>query len=107
MSRKVFNLTDRNSAELRQRGLVGSSIPVGDKMLAPGEMLEVDDDTFALAQPGLEDFVRLKALAVDVLPEDYAKEKAATKPRTPSTSDPADMPTDEPKAEEPKSSKKK
>lgn len=75
---KVFNLTDIETPELKQRGLSQQSIAVGDKLLAPGASDDIDDATLARVRPELQRMVALKTVALGELPAEYkvAKEKA-------------------------------
>ena len=75
---KVFNLTDVETPSLKQRGLLGQSIAVGDKLLAPGGEADVDEETLTRVRPELQHMVGLGTLALGEPPAEYkvAKEKA-------------------------------
>jgi len=70
---RCFNLTDVETPELRQRGLVNVPLAVRSVLIPPGEVREVPDDT--LARRAVASYVSIGALSVDVLPPAYALRK--------------------------------
>lgn len=69
----VYNLTDVETAQLKQYGLVSQHIVVGKALVAPGESAEVADDS--VTRNGLQHYVAVGAIAVDSLPPLYALQK--------------------------------
>jgi hypothetical protein len=97
---KVFNLTDVETPLLAQHGFVRQTFVVRDKLIAPGEHADVQNDY--LAERALEHLVPIGAAAVDELPAAYvlAKSRAAPAP-------PMEEPRAEPEAPPAASSKSK
>jgi hypothetical protein len=78
---KVFNLTDVETLLLVQHGFVRQTFIVRDKLIAPGEHAEVQNDY--LAERALEHLLPIGAAAVDELPPAYVLAKSRALPPTP------------------------
>ena len=79
----IHNLTDVETPQLKQRGLVNAHIAVGIVMTEPGKSVEAGRDEMILSH--LQHFIQIGALAVDDLPASYkvAKERMAPAPLPP------------------------
>lgn len=75
---KVFNLTDVETPQLKQYGLVNQHIVVERALVAPGEYTQVADSPVARAH--LRHYVSVGAVAVDVVPPSYVLLKERNKP---------------------------
>lgn len=83
---KVFNLTDVETASLKQRGLVQHTFAVGPHLLAPGQSCDIDQAHLVHIRAGLQQLITFGALALgDQPPAAYtvAKAKAQPKPFAP------------------------
>jgi hypothetical protein len=70
---RVFNLTDIPTSALEQRGLVNCQLAVGNRMICPGEFVDVEDTPSLRAR--LRSVVELGALALDRLPAKYVSQR--------------------------------
>ena len=70
----MFNLTDVPTKVLEQRRLVNQHFAVGQRMLAPGEYVDVEDKDGVLFSR-LKGLLTVSAISVDQVPPAYAKAK--------------------------------
>lgn len=93
---KVFNITDVETRALKQQGLVGVSIKVGEVSIAPGESQELRGT--AKEKSEVAAFIRRGAASVDQLPPGYAHKRglllSGDKPST-TTPEPTPDPGDD------------
>lgn len=68
---KVYNLTDIETPNLKQRALLNQHIAIGGRMCEPGEFVELEDSPVLRADTS--HLVAVGALAIDRLPPPYAK----------------------------------
>jgi hypothetical protein len=74
---KVFNLTDVETAALKQRGLVRHTFVLGKHLVAPGTSVVVNPDRMERMRKGIQELVTLGALAVgEQPPASYVVAKA-------------------------------
>lgn len=73
----VFNLTDVESDQLKNKSLRDTALAVRHVLVAPGESAEVPDDE--LTRRAAQSFVQLGAMAVDTLPPWYILTKEHSK----------------------------
>lgn len=66
---KVFSLTDVPSAALKAAGMEGAVLAVHNRLLSPGESVEVPDEPHV--RHCIQGYVHHRAAAVDQLPPDY------------------------------------
>jgi len=64
---KVFNISDVETKQLKQRGLVGHAVVVGKKLLSPGESVEIDKSDLA----PLQELVDFGVLSFGAPPKGY------------------------------------
>lgn len=78
---KVFNLTDVETPELKQRSLVNMTFAVGPALLAPGDSTEVDEAYIATARDGLQELIAHGAASYgEQPPPAYVRRKANAAP---------------------------
>jgi len=70
---RVFNITDASTAALRERGLENQHIRVGDTVIAPGSYADLRGTARETSE--LQVYVKVRAVALDELPVDYAKKR--------------------------------
>jgi hypothetical protein len=71
---KVFSLTDVSTPALKAAGMENAVVAVHNRLLNPGEMIEVPDDPHV--RHCLQGYVHHGAAAVDQLPPGYVIAKA-------------------------------
>lgn len=72
---RVFNLTDIETDVLRQRGLVGQSIAVSNRMVNPGEYADVEDSPEVRAK--LEYLLQIGAVSIGQPPPPYVRARGS------------------------------
>lgn len=72
---KVYNLTDVPTPVLEQRGLNDKQIAVGNRMVAPGEFVEVEDTPDMRSK--LEYLLTVQAVSIDNAPPPYVHARTA------------------------------
>lgn len=65
---RVFNLTDVETAALKQRGLIRRTFVLGRYTIAPGQSAMVDPARMERMRKGIQELVTLGALAVGPVP---------------------------------------
>jgi len=96
---KVFNLTDVSTKQLEQHKLVGHTVVVANKLLGPGDMVEVQENRTQMIRDGIDKLVGMGVLAVDKLPPTYQVAKSKQPAPAPAKPEPvAPTPSKPPKA---------
>lgn len=70
---KVFNITDASTAALRNQGLEGQHIRVGETVIAPGKSVTLRGTAKERAE--LQTYIKVGAVAIDELPPAYAAKR--------------------------------
>lgn len=70
---RVFNITDASTAALRSRSLENQHIRVGDTVIPPGGSADLRGTAREMSE--LQPLVRVRAVALDELPVDYAAKR--------------------------------
>jgi translation initiation factor IF-2 len=90
---KVFNLTDVQTPQLKQRHMKSQTIVIHGRPIAPGGSQEYDKRDTSIVARAVHHYVKDGALAIDELPPAYTKAKAAAAvapaPATTTTTAPA------------------
>ncbi len=94
---KVFNVSDQPTDTLRARQLVGVAVRVGDKVVMPGESLEVPDSMRHELRGA--SMVRAGALYLDAPPKGYEAAKPPAKKKSTATGKPQTFVVPEPPAQ--------
>lgn len=87
---KLYNLTDVATEGLAQFQLVNKTICIGGVLIAPGEFAEIAPKEKTRRDAAV--YVKLGAVAIDVLPPDYAAKKAPPAPSMDLESQPVETP---------------
>jgi hypothetical protein len=77
---KVFNISDVETKQLKQRGLVSHSVVIGKQLLAPGASADVPDDVVQHKLEGLNELVEFGVIALNTPPRGYAAKAPEAEP---------------------------